>query len=340
MNKDTEMPLPFKQRPCLPDNKRLAEIRLKHLKRKFNKDEKYKKDHVLYMNDIIERGEVEEVHNEGTKDEQWYIPHHGIYNPKKPTKLWVEFDCSAKQNGTSLNDHLLQGPDVINNLNGINLRFRQCPIALMCDIEKMFHVEGRESDYLRFLWWKNGDTSTQPQTYRMKVHLFGATSSPGCANYGPKYLAKEHGNSHSAGSQFMERDFYVDDRVTCTSTVEGAIQLAQEAREICSKGNLRLHKFTSNNHTVLQTIPPSKCAVNTNTKDLTFKDLPQERALGIQWNIERDCFRFNNTLKTQLATRRGILSTVASIYDPLGFLAPYVLKGKMILQEMCQHGVG
>ena len=50
--------------------------------------------------------------------------------------------------------------------------------------------------------------------------------------------------------------------------------------------------------------------------------------------------RFDNTLKVQPATRRGILSTVVSIYDPLGFLAPYVLNGKRILQEMCQHGIG
>lgn len=270
------------------------------------------------MNDIIEREDVEEVHNEGIQGEQWYIPHHGIYHPKKPTKPRVVFDSSARYNGTSLNDHLLQGPDLINNLSGILLRFRQHSIALMCDIEKMFHqfhVDERDRDYLRFLWWKNGDKSTQPQTYRMKVHLFGAASSPGCANYGLKYLAKEHCHSHPAGSQFMEKDFYVDDGVTSTNTVKEAIQLAQEAREICSKGNLRLPKFISNSHTVLQSIPPSECAVNTNTEDLTFKDMPQERALSIQWNIEKDCFRFDNTLKVQRATRRGILSTVASIYD-------------------------
>lgn len=67
--------------------------------------------------------------------------------------------------------------------------------------------------------------------------------------------------------------------------------------------------------------------------------MPQERALRIQWNVERDCFRFDNTLKDQPATRRGILSTVASIYDPLGFLAPYVFHGKRILQEMCHQGI-
>lgn len=126
------------------------------------------------MKEIIERGDVEEVHNEGIKGEQWYIPHHGIYHPRKPTKLRVVFDCSAKHNGTSLNDHLLQGPDLINNLTGILLRFRQHPIALMCNIGKMFypfHVDERDRDYLRFLWWKNGDTSTQPQMCKTKVHL-------------------------------------------------------------------------------------------------------------------------------------------------------------------------
>ncbi|XP_032363653.1 uncharacterized protein LOC116677092 [Etheostoma spectabile] len=338
-----EMPLPFKQRPHLPDNKKLAEIRLSHLRRKFHKDEKYKKDYTAYMDEIIERGDVEEVDENGTNGERWYIPHHGIYHPKKPGKLRIVFDCSAKYGGTSLNEHLLPGPDMINNLTGVLIRFRQHPIALMCDIEKMFHqfhVQKDDRNYLRFLWWKGGNTDTPPQEFRMKVHLFGAVSSPGCANYGLKYLAKENCLSHPIGSQFMARDFYVDDGVTSTNTVEKAIQVAHEAREICAKGGLRLHKFVSNNYAVLQSLPSSECAIDTKTKDLTFTDIPLERALGIHWNIEADSFRFNNTLKDQPATRRGILSTVASIYDPLGFLAPYVLTGKKILQEMCHQGVG
>lgn len=62
--------------------------------------------------------------------------------------------------------------------------------------------------------------------------------------------------------------------------------------------------------------------------------------MGIQWSIKEDSFRFNNTLKDQSATQRGILSSVASLYDPLGFLEPYVLNGKRILQEMCNQGTG
>ena len=95
---------------------------------------------------------------------------------------------------TTLNDHLLPGPDMTNNLVAVLLRFRQHSIAVVCDIEKMFHqfhVIPDHRDYLRFLWWEGGDLTTQPRDFRMKVHLFGATSSPSCASYGLKHLAKE-----------------------------------------------------------------------------------------------------------------------------------------------------
>ena len=114
----------------------------------------------------------------------WYIPHHGVYHPKKPKKIRVVFDCAAVHEGESLNKHLLQGPDLKNNLTGVLCSFRQEPIAFMCDIEAMFHqVKGNEEqrDLLRFLWWEEGDLSKEPKEYRMTVHLFGATSSPGCA---------------------------------------------------------------------------------------------------------------------------------------------------------------
>ena len=155
---------------------------------------------------------------------------------------------------------------MINKLTGVLLWFRQHTIALICDIEEMFnqfHVPEQDHNYFQFLWWKDGDSNAQLQDYRiMKVHLFGAVSSPGCANYGLKNLANENRLSHPVGSQFVARNFYVDDGVTSTDTVEKAIQLAQEAREICAKGGLRLHKFVSNNHAVLQSIPSSERATD------------------------------------------------------------------------------
>lgn len=209
-----EMPLPFKERPALPDNTELAMVRLNHLKRRLSRDQTFQKHYVNFMKEIIDRGDAEETTEDDVKGETWYLPHHGVYHSKKSGKLRVVFDCSAKYQETCLNDHLLQGPDLINNLNGILLRFRQHPIALMCDVEKMihqFHVSEPDRNYLRFLWWKEGDLERKPDMFRMKVPLFGAMSSPACANYGLKHLAQEYGNQYPLGAQFVMKNFYVDD---------------------------------------------------------------------------------------------------------------------------------
>jgi len=97
----------------------------------------------------------------------------------------VVFDCAARFRGTSLNNQLLHGPDLTNNLIGVLERFRQDPVALVSDIEAMFHqvkVDPKDADALRFLWWPDDDLSQQPIEYKMEVHLFGSTSSPSCAN--------------------------------------------------------------------------------------------------------------------------------------------------------------
>ncbi len=184
------------------------------------------------------------------------------------------------------------------------------------------------------------EISTLPQPFRMRVHLFGASSSPGCANYGLKHLAREGEHLYPLGSQFIMQDFYMDNGVSSVESAEKAIKLAQEARQLCALGGLRLHKFVSNDKAVLKTIPPSECAVDVTAVDLSLTDQPLERALGIYWHLEHDHFKFRVIFKDQPATCRGILSTVASLFDPLGFLASFLLKGKTVLQEMCRNGMG
>ena len=106
-----------------------------------------------------------------------------------------------------------------------------------------FHVKAEDQDYLRFLWWEDGDLESQPSVYRMKVHVFGAGSSPGYSKYGLKHLAVEVRGSFSEKSiQFIERNFYVDGLMSVSSEAEAA-QLVKEASELCSIGKLR---FISN----------------------------------------------------------------------------------------------
>ena len=116
----------------------------------------------------------------------WYLPHHPVLHPDKPGKTRVVFDCAAKYANTSLNDLLLQEPDFNNSLVGVLLRFRQERIALMSDVESMFHqvqVSPDLCDSLRFLWWPENNMNKEPQDFRMKVHLFGAVSSTNCAGF-------------------------------------------------------------------------------------------------------------------------------------------------------------
>ncbi len=96
------------------------------------------------------------------------------------------FDCASKYQGTSLNEEVFKGPDLMNNLIGVLLRFRQHPVAIMADVEGMFHqvkVCDSDSDALRFLWWQDGKIDQHPVEYKMVVHLFGGIWSPSCANF-------------------------------------------------------------------------------------------------------------------------------------------------------------
>ncbi|XP_029967089.1 uncharacterized protein LOC115402704 [Salarias fasciatus] len=213
----------------------------------------------------------------------------------------------------------------------------------MCDVEKMFHrfhVKEVDRDFLWFLWWEGGNTDSEPKEYRMKVHLFGAASSPGCANYGMKYLATQNEKEFPLAADFIKKNFYVDDGITSIKSVDTAIKLVEEAQAVCAKGQLRLHKFISNERMVLESICESERAKEVRDVDLSHDDLPVQTVLAVRWNVERDVFSFKVSLDEKPMTRRGILSTVASVYDPLGFLAPFLLTGKQVLQEICQKGVG
>lgn len=170
----------------------------------------------------------------------------------------------------------------------------------------------------------------------MTVHLFGAASPPGCANFGLKTVANDHETEFgSEAANFIKNDFYVNDGVKSIPTVNEAIGLIERTKSKCSKGGLRLHKFVSNSKEVLQSLPPEDRTKDLVDIDLVRDTLPVERALGILWCIESDTFQFKIILKERPLTRRGILSSVGCLYDPLGLIAPVVLLGKQILQQMC-----
>lgn len=118
-----------------------------------------------------------------------------------------------------------------------------------------------------------------------------------------------------------------------------AIQLIKDARDLCSTGKLRLHKFISNSKEALKSIPKDECAESVKDMNMALGEPLMKRALGVQWCVSSDDFQFRVTVKEHPNTRRVVLSTVASIYNPLGFVVPFILRGKQILQQLCRDKV-
>ena len=87
---------------------------------------------------------------------------------------------------------------------------------------------------------------------------------------------------------------------------------------------------------VIKAIPKEQQASGIKELDLSRDVPPIERALGLQWCVQSDSLQFRVVLKDKPLTRRGILSSISSIYDPLGLAAPFLLTGKHILQDLCK----
>ena len=253
------------------------------------------------------------------------------------------FDCSAQFCGASLNDELLQGPILTNNLVGVLVRFRQDQVAVMGDIHSMFHqvrVSEADRDLLSFLWWPSGDFNQDLQEYRMTVHLFGAVSSPSCANFAVRKNAEDH--KHEFPSDVIStvlKNFYVDDCLKSLPSSSEAVRHVDNLRELMSKGGFNLTKWISNDRKVLESIPLHDRAKNVKELDLTEDVLPVERVFGVSWSVENDKFVFKTNIKKQQCTRRGILSVVSSIYDPLEMAVPFILPAKVRLQDLCRRGL-
>ncbi|KAL0176346.1 hypothetical protein M9458_028676, partial [Cirrhinus mrigala] len=341
------IPLPFRDKDVtLPNNLEVAAQRTVGLSRRFKMDSAYASEYKAFMEDVLRKGYAEKVSQKQLQRNDgkvWYIPHHGVYHKQKG-KLRVVFDCSASYKGKSLNTELLQGPDLANPLLGVLLRFREERIAVMADIEAMYYqvrVQEHHRDFLRFLWWPQGDVSKPLEVYRMNVHLFGAVSSPSIANFALKRTAADNSEQFSVKiPEIIKHSFYVDDCLQSVATVKEAIQLTQDLREACTLGGFTLSKWVSNSCEVLATIPENHRATLVKQLDLDRDKPLLERALGIQWNIQNDTFTFKVAIKNKALTRRAVLSVVSSIYDPLGFLAPFILKAKQILQKLCLEKCG
>ena len=145
----------------LPKNYMKAIIRFQSLKRKLQRDPGLSRAYREIIDGYVTKGyarKLTEDEIKATSQRTWYLPHHPVVSTNKPGKVRVVFDAAAKKGSTCLNDLLCTGPDLSSNLIGVLLRFRKYPIAVVADIEAMFHqvwVSSSDRQCLRFLWSKD-----------------------------------------------------------------------------------------------------------------------------------------------------------------------------------------
>jgi hypothetical protein len=352
VNGHYQVSLPWKSYPPdLPNNRAFAVRRCELLRRRLLKDGDWLLKYKFTMSEYINKGHAERVPDEElnlTDKPVWYLPHHPVVHHLKPDKVRVVYDCAAKYKQTSLNQQLLQGPDEANRLVGVLSRLRKESVGIVADIESMFHqviVDPRDRDVLRFLWWPYGDLTKQLVEYRMTKHVFGAKFSPRIADFFLKKTSDlEKDGIEPEAVETVKKNMYVDDLMKSTNTTQKAVNLVDQLRELLARGGFRLTKWCSNDREVLAAIPESERAKS--VANFEIEHLPTESTLGVTWNVEEDKFvweisqeRFT-VVSNKPKTRRGILSVIYSMFDPLGFIAPFTMKAKLLLQMLSRMKIG
>ena len=190
----------------------------------------------------------------------------------------------------------------------------------------------------RFLW-RDLELEKQPRTYESTRLVFGDTASPFLAQKVLLYHAGKHRQRFPEASHVIESDIYIDDIMTGAETEEEAAELLNQLQLFLQEGGFRIRRWCSNSAQVLDGVPTEDRVSFLGPKDGT--QLPTMKTLGLTWNAHQDVFSFNSTVPYEsTCTKRSVLSRVAAVYDPLGILAPFVVRAKIGIQMCWRSGVG
>ena len=351
-DRDQERSGRFKKKcVVMPKNRSVALQRLGSVKRKMLRDEDFRREYTTFMKKLFAAGHARKVPDKNIGEKAWFLPHHGVFHPMK-RKIRVVFDCSAEMGGVSLNSKLMQGPDFTNSLIGVLIRFRKGLIPFTADIEAMYYqvrVPKEQWKYLRFFWWEGDDCTKEVVECEMMVHPFGAVSSKNCVTFALHQTAFD--NEKLYGKEATETlllDFYVDDWLKSLDEEKAVVSLINNTMKMCAQGGFNLTKLVCPNQRVMDSVPKEKRAPNlienqingpSKICDPICDKLPDETALGMQWQIADDTLGFKVSFLTDNGTRLGCLSTISKIHDPCGLLGPFLLKGRKILQKMTANSI-
>lgn len=339
-----QVSIPFVMNPesdnFLGDSRKMAMKRFFLLEQKFKKHpglrEKYNEDFMSYINN----GHMSistSPHNVG-----YYLPHREVIrNDSTTTKLRIVFDGSAKSsNGFSLNDRCLNGPTIQPNLIDTFNRWRLHKIALKTDVEKMYRqirVPPEDRKYLKILYRFSDNEPIK--TYELNTVTFGIKPSPYMAIESTFYLADLEKDKYPEASKRVKTDFYVDDGLSGSHSIESAQSLRKELSNLFDSGSLPLRKWASNEEAALNGVPPEHRAISSSI-DLELDE--SIKTVGMGWTPATDKITFSikmsSLTQTDHITKRQLLSDSSKLYDPAGILSPITVMSKLLMQKIWKTG--
>ena len=255
-----------------------------------------------------------------------YIPHHAVIRPeKKRTPVHIVFNSSSVFQGHKLNDYWMKGPDLLNNLFGVVLRFREREVAIGRRHIKDYHrvlIPERDQQVHRFLW-RNLEIHYKPDVYVKTVVTFGDKPAPAMAQLMQTALRKtvqESKSTHPKVADVLIKNTYMDDICDSVDTVEEAKQLAEDLDTVLGNGGFKVKGWISNK-SLREHRQEEKMDMTT-----MFQGAVEEKVLGVTWNNQSDTLSFK--VDSDL------------IYDPVGLAAAFLIRAKIGMQELWQTGAG
>ena len=330
-----EVALPWKA-DCaaqLQDNRAAAEARLSSLSRRLDRDPDLGAAYSEALQEMEQAGVVEEVPDCELNGPypRFYLPHRPVVKESSvTTRVRPVFDASAAgPNGVSLNDCLEVGPSLIPSLVELLLRFRRWRVAVTADISKAFLQVGlrrEDRDVHRFLWYHSDGRQRVMRFCRV---TFGVNSSPFLLNATIRHHLSAYPPSRAITE--MSENFYVDDLVSGADSEEEARALLAEAQAVMADAGMTLAKYKSNCPLVFD---KAHAASGSGAPESV-------KVLGVRWSPEEDAFSFDGMVipPDVTPTKRAVLSCIARMFDPLGFVSPFVMVAKSLFQELWQLGL-
>ena len=229
-----------------------AKSRHEKLKRKLLKDPELREKTFKQMEDTIAQGHVTVLEDLSAPPGApvCYLPTILVTRDDKPGKVRICLDAAARVGGGhSLNKYLHSGPDFLNNLVSVLLKFRQKRVVLVGDIKEFFfQTELNELDApaFRSFWW-DSDKMEREIVLQSRVHIFGAKCSPSIANIVIREHAEKIKNDFSPlVYDALINSLYVDDELCSVDTIEDAIELKQGLTAALASGGFVISKWRSN----------------------------------------------------------------------------------------------